>query len=92
MDNIERLNKYINRVEGLVADTEKRIAAGEGWLDIQQDSLKYHLGNLRKQLIEATEQEKSDENFARLRPLGNSAMSGNREILENPGVFDCLLK
>ena len=92
MDNIERLNKYINRAERLVADTERRIAAGEGWLDIQLDSLVYHLDNLRAQLAEATEPEKGDEGFARLRPSRSGAVSIHHEILENPGVFDRLLK
>jgi len=92
MNNIERLKKYISQVEGFIADTEKRIAGGAEWLDAQLGSLNLQLGDLRKQLIEATEQEKGDENFARLRPLGSSAMSGNREMLENPGVFDRLLK
>ena len=92
MSRIERLEEYILQLEELVVDTERRMVAGAGWLDAQLGSLNLQLGDLRKQLIEATEQEKGDENFARLRPLGSSAMSGNREMLENPGVFDRLLK
>jgi hypothetical protein len=63
MDNIERLNKYINRAERLVADTERRIAAGEGWLDIQLDSLQYHLDNLHKQRNEEIKLEEIREAF-----------------------------
>jgi len=92
MDNIERLKKYINRAEGFLADTEERMAAGAGWLDAQHGSLKRHLDNLRAQLAEVTEPEKGDEDFARLRPSRSSAVSIHHEVLENPGVFDRLLK
>jgi len=42
MDNIERLKKYINRVEGFLADMEEQMTANAGWLDVQHDSLKHH--------------------------------------------------
>ena len=55
MNNIERLKEYISRVEGLVANTKRRMTHGEGWLDAQLASLEHHLDDLRKQLILQTE-------------------------------------
>ena len=92
MVNIERLEKYIRQLEKLVEDTERRMVAGAEWLDAQLGSLKLQLGDLRAQLAEATEPEKGDEDFVRLRPSRNSAVSIHHEVLENPGVFDRLLK
>jgi len=57
MTNIEYLEENIEEVKTLIADTEAQMTAGEDWLDAQLGTLKRHLKDLRKQLIEATQPE-----------------------------------
>ena len=57
MDNIEYLEENIDQVKVLIADTEKRIVAGEDCLDAQLGTLKRHLNDLCRQLAEATKPE-----------------------------------
>ena len=53
MKNIEYLRENINQVKAFIADTEQRITDGEWWLDAQLGSLKFHLNDLRTQLVKA---------------------------------------
>lgn len=62
-NNIERLTRYIERVEGLVSNTEARMTAGAGWLDAQLGSLKHLLNDFREQLAETTKSNDNDEVF-----------------------------
>ena len=69
MNNIERLVQRISQVEGFIAATEEKIAAGEGWLDAQLVSLKCHLEDIQEQLSETIKQQKSNKGFVRNRPV-----------------------
>jgi len=50
MNNVEYLTENIEQVRILIADTEKRMSAGEEWLDAQLETLKRHLKDLHRQL------------------------------------------
>jgi len=59
MNNIKRLKQYISQVEILIADTEKRIAIGDEWLDAQLISLEHRLSDFHVQLAKATKSKKN---------------------------------
>ena len=62
MKNTEYLKENINQLEMFIADTEQQISTGEWWLDAQLGSLKYHLNDLRRQLVEAIAKREEDNN------------------------------
>ena len=51
MNNIDRLNGFIEQIEGLIGETKQQIANGDCWLDAELNSLERLLHDFRKQLV-----------------------------------------
>jgi len=88
-DNIGRLRRYIESFQGLIAETERQIAEGDGWLDAQLVSLKHRLNDFCEQLVEAEKQGIGDEDVS---PLGqkrrkHSAIERIEFICVRPGTL-----
>ena len=51
-ENIDLTKRFIREVEEHLARTEQQIKSGEFWLDVQAESLRYHIAQLHEQLGE----------------------------------------